>query len=184
MNIFKGFLLKNLLILYRKRKKGHGTAMSNQIILWFTIILPWFTLFLMRKEDVKRLMPVGLFSSLISIIAVEVGQNLGWFVFGETAFPLKSPAYIFGLNIVVTMWIFYFFYGRFWMYLIVDAALNVVFIYLFHVYLLGRMGVFHEVGITPWENVLITTAFGILTYGYQVWQEGALKQTKQTRARA
>ncbi len=155
--------------------------MSNQVIMWSTIIMPWFTLFLMKKEDIKRFMPVGLFSSLMSIIAVEAGQTLGWFVFGETAYPLKTPAYVFGLNIIITMWIFYFLYGRFWTYLAIDAVLNFAFIYLFHVYFLGSLGVFHEVGITPWVNALITTAFGILTYGYQVWQEGALKQTKQTR---
>jgi hypothetical protein len=158
--------------------------MSNQIILWSMIVLPWFSLFLMRREDIKRLFPVGIFSSLISIIAVEAGQNLGWFVFGETAFPLKSPAYIFGLNIVITMWIFYFLYGRFWTYLVVDTVLNFVFIYLFHVYLLGRMGIFREVGITPWVNALITTAFGILSYGYQKWQEGALKHPRRTRTHA
>ena len=157
--------------------------MSNQVLLWSTIILPWFTLFLMRKEDRKRLLPVGLFSSLISIFAVEVGQTLGWFVFGESAYPLKTPAYIFGLNIVTTMWIFYFTYGRFWTYLIIDTALNFGFIYLFHVYLLGSRGMFREVGITPWQNALITTAFGIVVYGYQVWQEGAFKKKGQTRKR-
>lgn len=155
--------------------------MSNQVILWSTIILPWLTLFFMRREDIKRLMPVGLFSALISIIAVEAGQNLGWFIFGETAYPLKTPAYIFGLNIVTAIWVFYFTYGRFWTYLAIDTVLNFGFIYLFHVYFLGSRGIFHEVGLTPWQNALITTAFGILTYGYQVWQEGALKQVKRIR---
>lgn len=155
--------------------------MSNQVILWSAIILPWFTLFFMRREDIKRFMPVGLFSALMSIIVVEVGENLGWFIFGETAYPLETPAYIFGLNIITTMWLFYFTYGRFWTYLAIDAVLNFGFIYLFHVYILGSMGIFREVGITPWENALITTAFGILTYGYQVWQEGALKRVEGTR---
>lgn len=157
--------------------------MSNQVILWAMIILPWFTLFFMRKEDIKRLMPVGLFSIIISVIAVEVGQNLGWFVFGETAFPLKTPAYIFGLNIVTTIWLFYFIYGRFWTFLAVDTVLNFGFIYLFHVYFLGSRGIFHEVGLTPWQNALITTIFGILTYGYQVWQEDGLKETEHYETR-
>lgn len=156
--------------------------MSNQVILWSLIILPWFTLFFMSREDIRRLMPVGLFSSLISIIAVEAGQTLGWFVFGETAFPFKTPAYIFGLNTITTMWLFYFVYGRFWLYLAIDTVLNFVFIYLFHVYFLGSRGIFYEVGITPWQNALITTAFGIVTYGYQVWQERGLKLTKRARA--
>lgn len=165
------------------RKKKGDMVMSNQVMLWSTIILPWLTLFLMSREDIKRLMPVGLFSALISVLVVEAGQNLGWFVFGETAYPFKTPAYIFGLNIITTMWIFYFTYGRFWTYLAIDTVLNFGFIYLFHVYFLGSRGIFREVGITPWQNALITTVFGILTYGYQVWQEGALKQTERTRIR-
>lgn len=156
-------------------------VMSNQVILWSMIILPWFTLFLMRKEDIKRLMPVGLFAALTSIIFVEAGQTLGLFVYGETAYPLKTPAYIFGLNIITTMWLFYFTYGRFWTYLAIDIVLNFGFIYLFHVNFLGSKGIFQEVGITPLENVLYAIIHGIVTYGYQVWQEGALKQAKQTR---
>ncbi|MCM1565811.1 MAG: hypothetical protein NC238_07635 [Dehalobacter sp.] len=155
--------------------------MSNQVILWSMIILPWFTLFFMRKEDIKRLMPVGLFAVLTSIIVVEAGQTLGWFVYGETAYPLKTPSYIFGLNIITTIWLLYFTYGRFWTYLAIDIVLNFGFIYLFHVYFLGSRGIFYEVGITPLQNVLYATIHGILTYGYQVWQEGALKQAERTR---
>ena len=155
--------------------------MSNQVILWSMIILPWFTLFFMRKNDIKRFMPVGLFAALSSIILVEAGQTLGWFAYGETAYPFRTPAYIFGLNIIVTMWLFYFTYGRFWTYLAIDTVLNFGFIYLFHVYYLGSKGIFREVGITPLENVLLATIHGIITYGYQVWQEGALKQAEQKR---
>lgn len=154
--------------------------MSNQLMLWSTLILPWLTLFLMKKEDVKRLMPVGMFSALVSVIVVESGQTLGWFAFGETAYPLKSPSYIFGLNIITTLWLFYFLYGRFWLYLAIDTAMNFGFIYVFHVYFLGSRGIFQEVGITPWQNALITTAFGVITYAYQAWQDGALKPTERT----
>ncbi len=34
--------------------------MSNQILLWSVLILPWLTLFFMKKEDIKRLMPASL----------------------------------------------------------------------------------------------------------------------------
>lgn len=151
--------------------------MSNQVILWGVLVLPWLSLLFMRKEEIKRFMPVGLFSVIISVIAVEMGQTLGWYAFGETAYPLKTPSYIFGLNIITTIWLFHFIYGRFWLYLVIDTALNFGFIYLFHVVFFGSLGIFHEVGITPWQNALITTAFGVLTYGYQAWQQAALKQT-------
>jgi hypothetical protein len=146
--------------------------MNNQILLWSTLIVPWLTLFFMAKENIKRWMPVALFSALTSVLAVELGENLGWFIYGEAAYPLRTPSYIiFGLNIVTTMWLFYFLYGRFWRYIVIDTVLNFGFIYLFHVYFLGSRGLFHEVGLTPLQNALIVTFVGVLAYGYQIWQE-------------
>ena len=146
--------------------------MSNQALLWSILILPWLTLFFMPKENIKRWMPVALFSALTSVLAVELGVNLGWFIYGEVAYPLRTSSYIiFGLNIVTTMWLFYFLYGQFWRYIIIDTVLNFGFIYLFHVYFLGSRGLFHEVGLTPLQNALIVNFDGVLAYGYQMWQE-------------
>lgn len=149
--------------------------MSNQTLLWLILILPWLTLSFMPKENIKKWMPVALFSALTSVLAVELGVNLGWFIYGEAAYPLGIPSYIiFGLNIVVTIWLFHFLYGRFWRFIVIDTILNFGFIYLFHVYFLGSRGLFQEVGITPFVNTLIVTFDGVLAYGYQMWQEEVL----------
>jgi hypothetical protein len=58
-------------------------------------------------------------------------------------------------------------------------VLNFGFIYLFHVYFLGSRGLFHEVGITPLINALITTTDGALIYGYQMWQEGIFVRSER-----
>lgn len=153
--------------------------MNNQVLLWSMLILPWLTLFFMPKEQIKRLMPVALFSALTSVLAVELGENLGWFVYGTAAYPLSTPSYIiYGLNIVITMWLFYFLRGQFWRYVVIDTVLNFGFIYLFHVYFLGSRGLFHEVGLTPLQNALIVTFDGILAYGYQVWQEDVFARSE------
>lgn len=158
-------------IIYYIENQG-DYIMSNPILLWSMLILPWLTLFFMPKENIKRWTPVALFSALTSVLAVELGENLGWFIYGEAAYPLRTPSYIiFGLNMVITMWLFYFLYGRFWWYVIIDTILNFGFIYLFHVYFLGSRGLFHEVGLTPLLNALIVTFVGLLVYGYQMWQE-------------
>lgn len=146
--------------------------MSNQALLWSMLIVPWLTLFLMTKENIKRWTPVALFSALTSVLAVELGENLGWFVYGEAAYPLRTPSYIiFGLNMVITMWLFSFLYGQFWRYLVIDTVLNFGFIYLFHVYFLGSRGLFREVGLTPFQNALIVSSVGVLVYGFHMWQE-------------
>lgn len=146
--------------------------MSNQILLWSMLLLPWLTLFFLPKESIRRWMPVALFSALTSVLAVDLGENLGWFIYGEAAYPLSTSSYvIFGLNIVVAMWLFHFLYGRFWRYLAIDTVLNFIFIYFFHVYFLGSRGLFQEVGLTPLLNTLIVSFDGVLAYGYQMWQE-------------
>lgn len=146
--------------------------MSNQVLLWSMLILPWLSLFFMSKENIKRWMPVALFSAITSVLAVELGENLGWFIYGEISSPLRTPSYIiFGSNMVVTMWVFRFLYGKFKQYILIDTILNFGFIYLIHVYFLGSRGLFHEVGITPLVNALIVTFAGVLAYGYQMWQE-------------
>jgi len=154
---------------------------NNQILMWSMLFLPWLTLFFMKKEEIKRFMPVALFSALTSVFAVEMGESLGWFIYGETTYPLRTSSYhIFGLNCVTTIWLFHFVYGNFRKYIIIDVVLNFGFIYLFHVYFLGSRGIFHEVGITPFINVLITTTVGALVYAYQMWQEGIFVRYERT----
>lgn len=155
--------------------------MNKQILMWSILVLPWFTLFFMNKDDIKRFMPVGLLSAVTSAIAVQMGENLGWFIYGESTYPLGTGYYvIFGLNTVTTLWLFHFLYGQFWKYLAVDIVLNFGFIYLFHVYFLGSLGLFREVGITPFTNTLIPIVDGALLYGYQMWQEGIFARSERT----
>ncbi len=152
--------------------------MGNQLLTWSMMVLPWFTLFFMPKDARKRFMPIAQFSIISSILFVEMGQTLGWFVFGETAYPLKTPSYIFGLNAVTTMWLFYFLYGQFGKYIAIDTILNFGFIYLFHVYFLGSRGLFHEVSLSPFLNVVYAVIMGALIYAYQMWQEGVFVRTE------
>jgi len=155
---------------------------NNQILMWSMLFLPWLTLFFMNKEEIKRFMPVALFSALTSVLVVETGESLGWFIYGEATYPLRTSSYhIFGLNCVTTIWLFHFIYGNFWKYIMIDIVLNFGFIYLFHVYFLGGRGIFHEVGITPFINALIATTDGVLIYAYQMWQEGIFVRYERTK---
>ena len=155
--------------------------MSNQTILWSMLVLPWLTLLFMKKETIKRFMPVALFSAVTSIILVEAGEALRWFAYEEATYPLRTHSYIiFGLNMVITLWLFKFLFGRFWTYLAIDVVLNFSFIYLFHVYFLGGRGLFQEIGLTPSLNAVITSLDGVLVYGYQIWQEGILIRSEKS----
>lgn len=148
--------------------------MKNQIILWCMFVVPWLSLFFMKKEDIRRFMPVGLFSSLTSIIIVEIGISLNWWTVNESAWPIRSVSYLLGLNPIVTIWIMKFLYKRFILYVITDVCFNLGFTFIFLDYFLQRLGIFIFTGTLPVLTFILTSVHGVLLYGYQIWQEKIL----------
>lgn len=73
--------------------------MSNQVILWSMALLPWLTLFLMKRDDIKRFMPVALFGSITSIMIGDIGGTLKLWAFKESASPLN--------HIFTTTWVWH-----------------------------------------------------------------------------
>lgn len=153
--------------------------MTNQLILWGVLILPWVTLFFMKKEDVKRYMPVGLFAVFTSALILEIGMTLKWWVYYETAYPLRNISYLYGTIPVFTMWIFKFAYGRFWLFLFSDLLLNIFYTYVFEYYFLGSRKIIEFLNMSPLLDVIATTILGVIIYGYQRWQEGIFKSTNK-----
>lgn len=77
--------------------------MNNQVILWTLAIGPWLPMFFMKKENVKRFMPTALLSVVMSLLVVQIGEVLEWWVFKEYAYPLRSPSYVYSLNPIITI---------------------------------------------------------------------------------
>jgi len=75
---------------------------SNQVLLWGTLIVPWLSLFFMPKEEVKRYIAAGLLATLLSIIVTETGIRHRWWAILETTYPFAViPTYcIFGIAVV------------------------------------------------------------------------------------
>lgn len=156
--------------------------MSNQVILWASLILPWFVLFFIKKENAKRFMPTALLSVIISLMVVEVGEGLQWWHFKEAAYPLRSPSYIYSLNPVITLLIFQFTYGRFWLFIIIDLVSNLAFSYLVLYWFLGLRGILQFLRLGPFHVFFMTTATGVLLYWYQMWQEGIFSRPNKERS--
>lgn len=148
--------------------------MSNQIILWSMLILPWLTLFFMRKEDLKRFIPVAAFTVISGSIIVEVFSTLNFWAVRETVFPLSyTIPYIYGALPVITIWIFKFTYGRFWLYVATNLVLDLGFSFLIMPWVVRR-GIFEIISITYFQGFLVTTVLAFILYGYQLWQEDTL----------
>lgn len=149
--------------------------MSNQVVLWSMLILPWATLFFFDKNELRRFLPVALLSIIISSVAQQAGITLGLWTVNQTIYPLNQTlSYIYGLAPVVTLWLFKYTYQRFSWYLGVDTLINLFFAYLFTPWLDSR-------GIKDFTTsslilFLIITAISLLLYLYQTWQEPGLRQ--------
>lgn len=147
--------------------------MSTQTVAWSVIIIPWLTLFFMKKEDVKRFMPVALFAIVSSTIIYESGITFKMWSTRETAYPLSQmlPS-IYGAFPVLTMWVFKFTYDRFWPYLATNAVLDFVWAYaIFPSFVTSGILVFLKSSLYAF---ILTVCHAILVYGYQIWQEDKL----------
>ncbi|MFZ3591003.1 hypothetical protein ACOI1C_17545 [Bacillus sp. DJP31] len=42
--------------------------MLSKVVLWTMLIAPWFSLFLLKKEDIKRFMPVAILAAFLMVL--------------------------------------------------------------------------------------------------------------------
>jgi len=145
--------------------------LSNQTILWASVVLAWLSTLFLKKEEIRRYMPVALFCSLAFAFIFETGISLQWWAVKESSFPLINiPIFIYGPYLIATIWIFKYTYGRFWLYLVTNIVLDYILIFFLIDWFIQR-GVW-DAYISYFQVLLITTLLATLIYGYQMWQEG------------
>ncbi|MDF2571108.1 MAG: hypothetical protein K0R55_2712 [Sporomusa sp.] len=145
--------------------------MSNQTILWASVVFAWLSTLFLKKEEMRRYMPVALFCSLAFAFIFEMGISLQWWAVKESSFPLINiPIFIYGPYLIATIWIFKYTYGRFWLYLVTNIVLDYALIFFLIDWFIQR-GVW-EAYISYFQALLVTTSLAVLIYGYQLWQSG------------
>jgi hypothetical protein len=145
--------------------------LSNQTLLWSSVVLAWASTLFLKKEEMRRYMPAALFCMVVFTFILEAGITLHWWVVTETAFPLVNmPIFVYGAYLVGTIWIFKYTYGRFWIFLATNIILDFILIFFILDWLVQRgVCIFY---ISYFQVLLITTLLAVLIYGYQMWQEG------------
>ncbi|GAE30385.1 hypothetical protein [Halalkalibacter hemicellulosilyticus] len=89
--------------------------MFVELFLWALVIGSWFTLLLLKKEDIKRYMPAALLASYLMIIYNIFASNRSHWEIHYPIIPALDPLFIsgvFGVFPVITIWVFYFTYRR------------------------------------------------------------------------
>lgn len=151
--------------------------MNNQVILWSMLVLSWLTLLFVKKEDIKRFIPVALFAMFTSMIVDDAAGTLNLWVIRESIFPLSNTdILIISFIPVSTVWLFKYTYGKVWRFIAADAVLNLVYIFIVLPWY-GSRGIIENILATNLISFSIATIHGLLLYVYQMWQEGALVPT-------
>lgn len=148
--------------------------MSNQVIILIMFIVPWLTIFFVRKQNLNRFISAGLFTAVTSGVIYQFGIIFGFWYFKEISFPLI----MYGTLPVAAMWVLIFTYGRFWKYTLVNAILDLGFAFV----LTPWFGQREILGTIPWTGLIvyiINFIHAALIYAYQVWLDGVtLKERK------
>jgi hypothetical protein len=153
----------------------------NKILLWSIFILPWFSLFLLKRHAIKHYMPVTVFTSLLVTLYDELAYTQKWFAVKETIMPwfIDFIPFVFGVFIVGTLWIFYLTYGHFWLYFITNIVIDGLFCFLAHNWFI-KLGLIENLKHRDIHIFIAFVIISIIAYGYQVWQdEGLEKEVKK-----
>ncbi|MDR3560373.1 MAG: hypothetical protein P4N59_02870 [Negativicutes bacterium] len=147
--------------------------MSNYIFLWGTIILPWFTLPFLNRDEIKHYMPVALLGSLIATIVAELAVSLDWWIVKDNIFPFHNIApYIYGAFPVGIIWIFKFTKKHFVVFMLVNAAFDFVLSYFILRYT-AQSGILAvpDLNSASLRLFMVCMTEAVILFFYQLWQE-------------
>lgn len=150
--------------------------MFTSILLWSMLIAPWLSLFAANKKTIKRFMPVSILSALLVTIAHEAAYSLDWWAIENYIVPwgfITNISLAYGLFAVGTFWIFNFTYGSLLAYVLLNAAVDGLWL-IFVPPLLEQADIFRFVNLDAWQLFLICMALAYVLYGYQVWLESMI----------
>lgn len=147
--------------------------MFVKVTLWIAFILPWFTLIFMKKERIKRFMPVTIFTCLLVTIVFDIGYTYKWWVIHTYIFPwgfISDTSFVFGLFAVSTIWIFHLTYERVWLYFITNFVIDLVYSMVgFKALKTANIATIQN--IKEWQVFLLYFSLAIIIFLYQRWQE-------------
>jgi hypothetical protein len=151
----------------------------SRIVLWAMLIIPWLTLFILKKEKVKHYMPVGILASFLMALYNVVAFNQKHWTIKVVLIPWLKPLFVpgvLGLFLITTIWVFYFTYPHLWLYFITNIVVDFMFAFFpVHYILQNKLMIYELVNIAPWGRFLIFISFSIVLFCYQKWQDSALK---------
>ena len=151
----------------------NGGLSVAKTVMWALFIIPWLSLFLMDRMALRKYMPVALLATVLNTIIYQMAWTFDWWKYKITLFSWDKVAQVhtvYGVFLVGTIWVFRWTYGRFWVYLLVNLGIDLIYAY-------GFRALWRAMEITTGGNLpaigslSIMLSIAVLLYGYQMWQD-------------
>ncbi|MGM0835346.1 MAG: hypothetical protein ACQEV7_04255 [Bacillota bacterium] len=152
--------------------------MFIKVFLWLSLIVPWLSLFFMKKDSIKRYLPVAILVSLLLTILYEIGYTYDWWVLKDKIVPwghITNISFAYGLFLISTIWIFHYTYRNFKLYMVTNIIVDAIFNFGV-LKLTERFGINKLINMPDWGIYLIMLGLALIIYIYQRWQEGIFKE--------
>lgn len=151
--------------------------MVNKLILWGILIIPWLSLLFLKKETVKRYMPVAIFTALLMTIYNELAFTYKFWVLKVEIFPqvITAVPFVYGAFVAMVIWIFHFTYPRFWVFFVTNVIADFLFAFPLNAFF-EAIGLYKLINHNSWILWGAFVALSVVIYGYHAWQEGIFKQ--------
>lgn len=144
----------------------------SKLLLLVMFVVPWMTLPLLGKKDIKQFLPAAIFISIVVSLEHIIAWKQKWWWYYEKLHP-KLPGgleLIWGAFFIGSMWILKLTYGRFFIYVISNFLLDTLFTYPFVIFL-KKQGVASLVRLKKYQLSLLFFMKSLLLYGFHYLKE-------------
>lgn len=155
--------------------------MTSKTIQYILLVVPWFSLILMKNDNIRRFTPVVILTALIVTITHEIAYSLHWWELPDHITPwgnITGICYSYGSFLVGTIWIFNFTYGKFWLYFLANLVVDWLWAYPI-IHFLGSWNVFQYVNFKEWNVWMLALSQGLVIYLFQMWFEKTFELKKE-----
>ncbi|GHI01643.1 hypothetical protein [Neobacillus kokaensis] len=143
--------------------------MKKSKLLLIMLILPWITVPFLGVNSFKKYLPSALFSCIFTKALDMYGKKNKWWKFYKGIGLLDSMTFFnFGPYLVTSLWMLKTTYGKFPLYLIVNAINHITFTFI-GLKLLKRYKIAGSlVKMNKLQYLLLLTFRGLVLYGFQL----------------
>jgi hypothetical protein len=133
-------------------------------------LLPWFTVFLIPKNEFKKYTPVAIFASLLVLTESVLATPFNWWKVkgGSLNKAINDFTFIFGPFFVGTIWIFRFTFGKFRLYLLTNIIMDWFLAYPVN-WFSQKLNLYKLVNFKPKHTFFTSICFAIAIYVYQLF---------------